>query len=114
LYHANLNDWANSFGATRPYIPENCQQSYHMYYLLMPDLQTRQSFIQFLKERGVQAVFHYVPLHTSDMGLRIGYQIGQLPITETISDRLVRLPFHNNLSTSEQQYVIDTIKQFQA
>jgi dTDP-4-amino-4,6-dideoxygalactose transaminase len=113
LYHAGLNQWAKTIGAALPFVPDYCEQSYHMFYLIMPDLKSRQALIQFLKEHGIQAVFHYVPLHTSDMGIRMGYHIGQLPVTESISDRLVRLPFHNNISTSEQQYVIDTITRFQ-
>ncbi len=79
----------------------------------MPDLETRQRFIQYLKERDILAVFHYVPLHTADMSRSFGYQAGDLPVTEEYSDRLVRLPFYNSMTEAEQQQVINTILTFQ-
>ena len=113
-YAAQLNGWAEQNSVRLPSIPNYCEQSYHMFYLIMPDLETRQRFIQYLKERDIMAVFHYVPLHTADMGQFFGYQAGDLPVTEEYSDRLVRLPFYNSLSEAEQQQVINTILTFQA
>ena len=112
-YAAQLNGWAEQNSVRLPSIPNYCEQSYHMFYLLMPDLDTRQRFIQYLKENDILAVFHYVPLHTADMGTFFGYQAGDLPVTEEYSDRLVRLPFYNSLSEAEQQQVINTILTFQ-
>ena len=112
-YAAQLNGWAEQNSVRLPSIPNYCEQSYHMFYLLMPDLDTRQRFIQYLKEYDILAVFHYVPLHTADMGTFFGYQAGDLPVTEEYSDRLVRLPFYNSLSEAEQQQVINTILTFQ-
>ncbi len=113
-YAAQLNGWAEQNSVRLPSIPNYCEQSYHMFYLIMPDLETRQRFIHYLKERDIMAVFHYVPLHTADMGQFFGYQAGDLPVTEEYSDRLVRLPFYNSLSEAEQQQVINTILTFQA
>ena len=112
-YAAQLSGWAEQNSVRLPYIPDYCEQSYHMFYLLMPDLDTRQRFIQYLKDHDIMAVFHYVPLHTADMGQFFGYQAGDLPITEEYSDRLVRLPFYNCMSEAEQQQVINTILTFQ-
>jgi dTDP-4-amino-4,6-dideoxygalactose transaminase len=83
-----------------------------MYYLLLPSLQARQALIAFLKERGIQAVFHYLPLHISDMGRKFGGKEGDCPETEDISDRLLRLPFYTALDESSQNRVIEAIQQF--
>lgn len=112
MYNAALTDWAASHDVQLPRIPEYCEQSYHMFYLLMPSLELRQKFISYLREQGIYSVFHYLPLHLSDMGQRFGGKAGDLPVTESISDRLVRLPFHNALTSSEQEQVIDAICSF--
>jgi dTDP-4-amino-4,6-dideoxygalactose transaminase len=83
-----------------------------MYYLIMPSFEARQRLIAFLRSQGILAVFHYVPLHLSDMGQRFGGRPGQCPVTETVSERLIRLPFYNSLSESEQSEVIETIQRF--
>ena len=83
-----------------------------MFYMLLPSLDLRQKFIQYLRDLGIYSVFHYLPLHLSDMGLRFGGKPGDCPVTEDVSDRLVRLPFHNGLSNSEQELTIDAIHGF--
>ena len=92
-----------------PYVPTDREQSYHMFYLLLPDLERRQSFIASLRERGIMAVFHYVPLHTSQMGERFGGRKAMCPVTECVSDRLVRLPFYSGLDVDDQSRVLDAI-----
>ncbi len=111
-YRQTLSDWAREHDIRLPYIPSYCEQAYHMFYLLMPDLKTRQAFINYMKEHEILCVFHYVPLHTSDMGKKFGYKIGDLPITETLSEQLVRLPFYNSLGLVEQEEIIETIIKF--
>jgi dTDP-4-amino-4,6-dideoxygalactose transaminase len=96
-YNENLDAWANENDIRLPIIPEYCDQPYHMFYLLMPSGESRNSFIQYLKNMGIMAVFHYLPLHLSKMGENFGGKIGDCPVTENISDRLVRLPFYNDL-----------------
>lgn len=76
----------------RPSVPEHCTHNGHMYYLLLPSLESRTSFINSMKAAGIQTVFHYVPLHTAPAGKRIGRSFAPLPVTDDISDRLVRLP----------------------
>jgi dTDP-4-amino-4,6-dideoxygalactose transaminase len=112
LYESGLRDWANSHGVQFPCIPEDCEQSYHMFYMLLPSLELRQKLIAYLRERGVYSVFHYLPLHLSDMGQSFGGKIGDCPVTERVSDQLIRLPFHNSLTSSEQEQVIDLLESF--
>lgn len=112
MYHVGLRDWANAHDVQLPHIPDNCEQSYHMFYLLLPTLELRQKLITYLRECGVYSVFHYLPLHLSDMGQRFGGKVGDCPVTERVSDQLVRLPFHNSLTSNEQEQVIDLLQGF--
>lgn len=111
-YHQNLLDWSKTTGVRLPFVPDHCEQSYHMYYLIMPDIKSRTRFIEYMKENEIYTVFHYIPLHTSDMGKYFGYHEGDFPITEYTSDRLVRLPFYNDLTEKDQLTVIENIKRF--
>ncbi|MFC3813461.1 dTDP-4-amino-4,6-dideoxygalactose transaminase [Lysobacter sp. GCM10012299] len=76
----------------RPIVPANCGHNAHMYYLLLPTLQARTTFIQSLRDQGVQAVFHYIPLHSAPEGQQAGRAHGQLDVTDRVSDTLVRMP----------------------
>jgi dTDP-4-amino-4,6-dideoxygalactose transaminase len=111
-YAQHLGDWAAELGVTLPVIPTHCEQTYHMFYMLMPSLEVRTRFIAYLKTKGIQSVFHYLPLHLSDMGLRYGGKVGDCPVTEDISDRLVRLPFYNALSSAELEEVIGAVRSY--
>jgi dTDP-4-amino-4,6-dideoxygalactose transaminase len=113
-YDEHLRAWAKEHGIGCPVVPAHCEQSYHMYYLIMPSLEVRQVFISFLKDRGILSVFHYVPLHLSPMGRQMGGQPGSCPVTEEKSDRLIRLPFYNHLSRTDQDKVIQAIREFRA
>jgi len=95
-------------------VPAHCEQPYHMFYVLLPSLDTRSRLIAHLRERGILAVFHYLPLHLSDMGRHFGGRPGQCPVTEDATDRLLRLPFFTGLSESDQAEVIDAILAFPA
>jgi dTDP-4-amino-4,6-dideoxygalactose transaminase len=95
-----------------PYCPSHCSHNSHLFYLIMPTETARDGLIRHLKERDILAVFHYVPLHTSPMGLKIGYQGGELPVTEDLSARLVRLPLFFGLTREEQDRVIDGVLSF--
>jgi len=92
IYH----QWAARHEATgilrRPIIPAHCTHNAHMYYMLLPSLQVRSKFIEALKHRGVQSVFHYIPLHSSPAGRELGRTAGVMSVTDDISDRLVRMP----------------------
>ncbi len=110
-YHTHLSEWAHLQGIRLPVVLDHCEQPYHMYYLLLPSLAARQALIAYLKERGILSVFHYLPLHLSDMGQRLGGQPGDCPVTEDVSDRLLRLPFYNDLTEQDQDWVCEVIKQ---
>jgi dTDP-4-amino-4,6-dideoxygalactose transaminase len=111
-YFSGLRDWAEEYSIGLPYIPDTCEQPYHMFYIMLPSLEYRQALISYLKSTGISAVFHYLPLHISDMGVRFGGKPGDCPVTEQISDRLLRLPFYNNFSEHEQARVLDIIQGF--
>ena len=108
-YYERLKAWAAENNVRLPYIPDHCEQSYHIFYLLFPNLEKRQAFIHFMKENDILTVFHYVPLHTADMGRGFGYKQGDLPVTEAISDSLVRLPLFNSMADAEQEKIIQAI-----
>lgn len=111
-YNSELSEWADRNGVRLPYIPEYCEQPYHMFYLLLPSFEKRTKFISYLKENGILSVFHYLPLNLSDMGMKFGGKKGDCPITEEMSDRLVRLPFFYNMTDEDQSYVIEEILKF--
>lgn len=111
-YYSNLITWADRFNIRLPVIPSDCEQSYHMFYILMPSLESRGMLMHYLKEEGIVSVFHYQPLHLSEMGRKFGGKEGDCPVTEDVSDRLLRLPFHNGLSEYDQEKVIATLTRF--
>ncbi len=112
-YAAELAGWATERGYRLPIVPAHCEQSFHMFYLLLPPA-ARTAFIDHLKARGVQAVFHYQALNTSPMGLMHGGKPGMCPVTERVSDELVRLPLYNDLTDDDQSKVIDAVRSFTA
>jgi dTDP-4-amino-4,6-dideoxygalactose transaminase len=97
-----------------PQIPDDCESNYHMFFIVLPDADTRDALIAHLKEHDIVAAFHYVPLHTSPVGSRFGYRAGDLPVTEDLSGRLVRLPFYYDISEIEQMEVVSRIEDFMA
>jgi dTDP-4-amino-4,6-dideoxygalactose transaminase len=113
-YDLHLRSWAQEQGIGCPVVPPHCDQSCHMYYLILPSLEKRQALISFLKARGILSVFHYVPLHLSPMGQRMGGRKGSCPVSEEKSERLLRLPFYNRLSQEEQDRVIAAVREFYA
>ncbi len=95
-----------------PIVPAHCEHPAHIFHLLMPSLEARTRFLAHLREHLILAVFHYLPLHLSDMGRRFGGRVGQCPVTEDVSDRLVRLPLFFQLSDEDQSRVIEAVCSF--
>ncbi|EXJ15991.1 4-keto-6-deoxy-N-Acetyl-D-hexosaminyl-(Lipid carrier) aminotransferase [Imhoffiella purpurea] len=91
-----------------PIIPDSCGHNAHMYYLLLQSLKDREIFIELMKEREIQCVFHYVPLHTSPQGQAVSRVDGRLEVTEDLANRLVRLPLWLGLE-EHQDRVIDAV-----
>lgn len=90
----------------RPIVPAHCRANGHIFYILLPDEQTRDNLMAHLKQQGIRAVFHYVPLHNAPMGKRFGYSTGDLPITEELSGRVLRLPFYTDITREAQMRVV--------
>jgi dTDP-4-amino-4,6-dideoxygalactose transaminase len=111
-YNDHLHDWARATNVRLPVIPAHCEQPYHMFYMILPSLEQRQSLITYLKDHGILSVLHYQPLHLSDMGRQFGGQVNDCPVTEDLSDRILRLPFYNDLTEEEQERVIAVITSF--
>ena len=111
-YYNGLGKWACERGVTLPTVPQTCQPTYHLFYLLMPSLEERQALIAHLRMQGILSVFHFQPLHLSKMGQRFGGKPGDCPVAENVSDRLVRLPFYNQLTEEEQESVIQAVHDF--
>ena len=95
-----------------PHIPKECASNYHMFYILLPDRQTRDDLVGYLEDRGIHAVFHYIPLHGSPMGRKFGYADGDFPVTEDISGRLLRLPLYHEITEEEQAEVVRSVETF--
>ncbi|MDJ0753646.1 MAG: dTDP-4-amino-4,6-dideoxygalactose transaminase [Ardenticatenaceae bacterium] len=111
-YSDHLQHWAAEFNVKLPFVPKHCEQSYHMFYLLLPTLEDRKALIDHLRQRGILSVFHYLPLHLSAVGRAFGSYPGECPVTEEVSDRLLRLPFYNDLSLDDQMCVIEAVLEF--
>jgi len=110
FYYESLKEWEEAGRLRLPIIPGNCATNYPMFYILLPSEEKRDSLMEKLKNAGIQAVFHYIPLHTSPMGVKFGYREGDLPITEAVSSRLLRLPFYTHLEREKQEIIITTLK----
>ncbi len=108
-YRLGLAAWAERVGARLPTVPADCEPSYHMFYVVLPEPETRTRLIASLRERGILAVFHYLPLHLSEMGRRWGGRAGDCPVSEAVSERLVRLPFYTSLTEEDQERVIAAV-----
>ena len=111
-YNENLKILEDEGYIQRPYIPEECKHNAHMYYIKAKDLEERTNLIKYLKENGVQAVFHYIPLHTAPAGIKYGRFNGEDKYTTKESDRLLRLPMYYNLQKEDAEKVVQTIKDF--
>lgn len=112
FYNENLGSWAEENGARLPMVPNDSEQTYHMFYVLLPSLESRQALIKHLKDNEIISVFHYLPLHNSKMGKKFGGRDGDCPVTEDVSDRLLRLPFYTGMSEEDLGRVVTSIKSF--
>lgn len=111
-YEESLRPLADSEKVELPVIPENCTHNAHMFYLKVSDINERSALIDHMKEQGVMAVFHYVPLHSSPAGQKFGYMRGRDVFTTSESERLVRLPLWYGMSETETCQVIRAVVTF--
>jgi len=105
-YEQMLAPVAEQFGLGLPHVPADRDQAYHMFYVMMPDRPTRDAVLTSMREEGVQPTFHYVPLHSAPAAQQFSAGPAQCPVTDDVSGRLLRLPFHNNLSVEDIERVV--------
>jgi dTDP-4-amino-4,6-dideoxygalactose transaminase len=108
-YMQELQPWAVAHGVTLPTVPPHCEHPAHLFYLCLPDTSTRYRLIAHLASQGILAVSHYVPLNTSPFGRQLGGRAGQCPVSEDVSERVVRLPMYNDISAYDIDSVIETV-----
>ena len=113
-YEARLAGWAREQGVGLPIVPAGCAQAWHLFRLACASTAQRDALIEHLRLRGILAVFHYLPLHLSPMGLRYGGKAGDCPVAEDVAGRILRLPLYNSMSLSEQDEVIAALHAFPA
>ena len=110
-YHRSLTDFSARFGLRLPTIPESCQPNGHLFYLLFPTMSLRDQVMATMKQNGVSAVFHYLPLHLATFGQQYGLGEGDLPVTERVSSTLLRLPLFKGMTDEEQEQVLRTLQE---
>ena len=111
-YDRELRDWAAAHDVRLPIVPADARPGWHLYYIVLPAPELRDRMIAWLNSRGIASVFHYQPLHLSQMGQRFGAVNGDCPVTEAVSHRLLRLPFFNRLTETSQQAVVQAVRDF--
>ena len=111
-YYERLAPLGKAGKITLPYVPEHCVHNGHMFYIKTADLAERTELIDYLKEKGIMAVFHYVPLHSAPAGLKFGRFSGEDRYTTRESERLLRLPLYYGLKAEEVDYIADQVLQF--
>jgi dTDP-4-amino-4,6-dideoxygalactose transaminase len=110
-YHAGLAELEERGALRRPIVPDHCAHNAHMYYVILPEAQVREAFIEGLAANGVYAVFHYVPLHESEAGRQFGRAHGSLETTSSMSARLVRLPLWVGMTGDQIDHVVTTVSE---
>ena len=110
-YWERLFAWAAATGTSLPTVPAGVEQSYHMFYVVLPSAEFRTALIARLAQAGIAAVPHYVPLHSSPMGRRVSAGGAECPVTDRICERLLRLPFHNGMRPQDVDRVVDVLLQ---
>jgi dTDP-4-amino-4,6-dideoxygalactose transaminase len=113
-YSQHLAEWATYQGVRLPVVPAECEQAYHMFYIIVPSPEYRPALIAHLKAHGILCVFHYVPLNLSDMGKKWAAREAHCPVTEDLSLRLLRLPLYNDLNEAEQARVVAAVTSFES
>src|ERR1700736_1291718 len=112
FYAEHLHEWAERCRVQFPVVPNHAEHPYHLFSVVMKTGDERNRLIEHLRQAGVQSVFHYVPLHLSQMGRSFGSKAGDCPVSESVSERLLRLPFYNGLTNEELKHVVGAIEKF--
>lgn len=112
FYFQNLRHWTDKRGVSLPAVPSDAENPYHLFYLILNSATERDRLIEYLAMNGIQSAFHYLPLHLSKMGRSLGGKEGDCPVCEDVSERLLRLPFHNSLTEEELGRVVEVLERF--
>ena len=112
LYYEGLKELKDRGCIELPVIPDNCEHNAHMFYIKCKDLKERTELIKYLKSHEILAVFHYIPLHTADAGLKYGRFNGEDIYTTKESERLLRLPMFYGLEREKIDYIVDKVRGF--
>jgi dTDP-4-amino-4,6-dideoxygalactose transaminase len=111
-YADGLADWSRINNVQMPFVPDHCQTPYHLFHMVMPSAQSRDALIAHLRSAGILAVFHYQPLHQSPFGRHL-QPVAECPVTEHVSERLIRLPFYTNIDDADSEAVIEAVCSFE-
>jgi len=111
-YNKELAGWSDSHNIQLPCVPDDCEQSYHMFYMLMPSEKERNELMLYMEKQGIGAAFHYLPLHDSLMAKKIAGNRSECPVARDVSKRIIRLPLYSGLTIEEQDYVIRVATSF--
>lgn len=112
MYYEGLKLLEEKGFIERPIIPEGCEHNAHMFYIKTKNLEERSTLINYLKDREIDSVFHYIPLHTSEAGIKFGIMNGEDIYTTVESERIIRLPMNYDLTIDEVKVVVETINNF--
>lgn len=108
-YHKSFESLEKEEKLTRPYVPNYAKHNAHMYYIVLPNEEIRNDLMDELRKNDILAVFHYIPLHTSPMGISLGYKEGDLPVTEEYAKRILRLPLYPDMTDQELQFICEKV-----
>lgn len=95
-----------------PIIPDGCEHNAHLFYMLLDNFELREDLRMYMNERGCSAVFHYLPLHSSQMGERLGYRGEEFPVSNRVSNTILRMPLYCGLTIEEQEHICNTLSQY--
>lgn len=112
MYKEGLSDLEEKGRINLPYVPDDCVHNGHMFYLKAADLEERTKLIEFLKSNDIQAVFHYIPLHSAPAGVKYGVFSGEDKFTTKESERILRLPMYYTLAEESVTYIIEKVQEF--
>jgi dTDP-4-amino-4,6-dideoxygalactose transaminase len=113
-YHTALEKWAADQGVSRPQPPPHVEHPSHLYHLVLADGAHQQSLMKHLANLGIRAVSHYVPLHDSPAGARLARPGGDCPVTERVSDSLLRLPLYPGLTDTDLDRILEAVTSFRS
>jgi len=111
-YHKSFKELEDKGLMRRPIVPKDCEQNAHMYYIVLDDLVTKQKLANFLRDRDILAVSHYVALHSSLAGKRYGRYVGDMRVTDKVANTLLRIPLYYDITDNEMEVIVKNVKDF--